>query len=109
EELAASRIPFEVVPGVSSIVAAPNYAGIPLTHREHCSSFTVITGHEDPSREASWLDFERLAAIPGTKVVLMGVERIGQLTERLIKHGMPPETPVAMVRWGTTGRQQSIE
>jgi uroporphyrinogen III methyltransferase/synthase len=109
EELAAAHVPFEVVSGVSSIVAAPNYAGIPLTHREHCSSFTVITGHEDPSREASSLDFERLAAIPGTKVVLMGVERIGQLTERLIKHGMPPETPVAMVRWGTTGRQQSIE
>src|SRR6266850_6917092 len=109
EELAAAHVPFEVVSGVSSIVAGPNYAGIPLTHREHCSSFTVITGHEDPSKEGSSIDFERLAKIPGTKVVLMGVEKIGQLSNMLVKHGMPADTPVAMVRWGTTGRQQSIE
>src|SRR5262245_3690369 len=109
EELANAGIPFEVVPGVSSIVAGPNYAGIPLTHREHCSSFTVITGHEDPTKEESSLDVEQLAKMPGTKVVLMGVERIRQLAESLVNHGMPAETPVGMVRWGTTGRQESMD
>jgi uroporphyrinogen III methyltransferase/synthase len=109
EELAAARIPFEVVPGVSSIVAAPNYAGIPLTHREHCSTFTVLTGHEDPNKENSDLDFEQIARIPGTKVILMGLKRLRELTETLIGRGMPPETPVAIIQWGTTGQQRSIE
>ena len=109
EELADAGIQFEVVPGVSSIVAGPNYAGIPLTHRDHCSSFTVVTGHEDPTKEQTSLDFEQLAKIPGTKVVLMGVERIRSLAESLIRHGMPGNTPVGMVRWGTTGQQESIE
>src|SRR5688572_9497362 len=92
EELATANIPFEVVPGVSSIVAGPNYAGIPLTHRDHCSSFTVITGHEDPTKDDSSLDFEQLAKIPGTKVVLMGVERIRSLAETLVRHGMARNT-----------------
>jgi uroporphyrinogen III methyltransferase / synthase len=109
EELAAAKVPFEVVPGVSSIVAGPNYAGIPLTHREHCSSFTVITGHEDLTKDEAALDWKQIAAIPGTKVILMGVERIGALTASLMRGGMAPETPVGMVRWGTTGRQQSID
>ena len=109
EELADAGIRFEVVPGVSSIVAGPNYAGIPLTHRDHCSSFTVVTGHEDPKKEQTSLDFEQLAKIPGTKVVLMGVERIRSLAESLVQHGMAANTPVGMVRWGTTGRQESIE
>jgi uroporphyrinogen III methyltransferase / synthase len=109
EELSAAHVPFEVVPGVSSIVAGPNYSGIPLTHREHCSSFTVITGHEDPSKAEGVIDYEHLAKLPGTKVVLMGVERIGQVAQSLMQHGMSRETPVGMVRWGTTGRQQSIE
>src|SRR5207247_10460952 len=72
EALAQAKIPFEVVPGISSIVAAPNYAGIPLTHRDLCSSFTVVTGHEDPSKDDSSLEWEPLAKMPGTKVVLMG-------------------------------------
>jgi uroporphyrinogen III methyltransferase/synthase len=109
EELADTGIHFEVVPGISSIVAGPNYAGIPLTHREHCSSFTVITGHEDPTKDQAALDFEQLARTPGTKVILMGVERLRPITESLVAHGMDKATPVAMVRWGTTGRQQSIE
>src|SRR5207244_10172669 len=79
EELAAAKIPFEVVPGISSIVAGPNYAGIPITHREHCSSFTVITGHEDPSKEESAIEWDQVAKAPGTKVILMGVERIAQI------------------------------
>jgi uroporphyrinogen III methyltransferase/synthase len=109
EELAAAHVPFEVIPGVSSIVAGPNYAGIPLTHRDHCSTFTVITGHEDPTKEESALDWNQIARLPGTKVILMGVERISALASSLIAGGMPPQTPVGMVRWGTTGRQQSIE
>jgi uroporphyrinogen III methyltransferase/synthase len=109
EELADAGIHFEVVPGISSIVAGPNYAGIPLTHRDHCSSFTVITGHEDPTKQETALDYDQLARTPGTKVVLMGVERIQQIAESLIAHGMDKATPVGMVRWGTTGRQQSIE
>src|SRR5882724_1393990 len=109
EELASAGIPFEVVPGITSVVAGPNYAGIPLTHRDYCSSFTVITGHEDPAKESSDLDYAQLAKLPGTKVVLMGVERIGPIAESLVAHGMDAGTPVSMVRWGTTGRQQSIE
>ncbi len=109
EELADAGIPFEVVPGVSSIVAAPNYAGIPVTHRDHCSSFTVITGHEDSSKDESVIDWSLMARTPGTKVVLMGVERIGSIADALVANGLPASTPVAMVRWGTTGRQGSIE
>ena len=108
EELAAAGIGFEVVPGVSSVVAAPNYAGIPLTHRAHCSSFTVITGHEDPTKDTD-INWEQLAKVPGTKIILMGVERIRGLAQTFIAHGMAAETPVAMVRWGTTGQQESIE
>ena len=109
EELATARVPFEVVPGVSSFFAGPNYAGIPVTHRDHCSSFTVLTGHEDPTKDESSIDWAQLAKSSGTKVVLMGVERIRRIAEQLITHGMAPGTPVALVRWGTTGRQQSIE
>lgn len=109
EELVAAKIPFEVVPGVSSFVAAPNYAGIPLTHRDHCSSFTVITGHEDPGKEDSALDWREIARAPGTKVVMMGVTRMKAIAQSLMDAGMPGDTPVGMVRWGTTGRQQSIE
>jgi uroporphyrinogen III methyltransferase / synthase len=109
EELAEAGIPFEVVPGVSSIAAAPNYAGIPLTHREHCSSFTVITGHEDPTKDESSIDWAQVARIPGTKVILMGLQRIRNIAETLIANGMAARTPVGMVRWGTTGQQESIE
>jgi uroporphyrinogen III methyltransferase/synthase len=89
-------------------VAAPNYAGIPLTHRKHCSSFTVFTGHEDPDDAETALRHDQIAKIPGTKVVLMGTEKLSDWTKSLIAHGMSPETPVAMVRWGTTGRQQTV-
>jgi len=108
EALAAAKIHFEVVPGVSSIVAAPNYAGIPLTHRDHCSSFTVFTGHEDPDDAKTALRHDQIAKIPGTKVVLMGTEKLSDWTKSIIQHGMSPETPVAMIRWGTTGRQQTV-
>jgi uroporphyrinogen III methyltransferase/synthase len=109
EELGAAGIRFEVVPGVSSISAAPNYAGIPITHREHCSSFTVITGHEDPHKPESNIDWALVAKDKGTKVILMAMERIADIARTLISNGMSPETPVGMVRWGTTGRQTSIQ
>ncbi len=108
EELAEAGVPFEVVPGISSTVAAPNYAGIPLTHRDFCSTYQVITGHEDPTKPDSGLDWAQIARMPGTKVVLMGVERIRQIAAELVANGMAAKTPVAMVRWGTTGRQKTI-
>ena len=107
EMLAAEKIPFEVVPGVSSVVAAANYAGIPLTHRAHCSSFTVFTGHSDSADEQTALRYEQIAKIPGTKVVLMGMDNLADWTKSLIAHGMNPDTPVAVVHRGTTGRQKS--
>jgi uroporphyrinogen III methyltransferase/synthase len=97
------------VPGVSSFVAVPNYAGVPLTHRDFCSKLTLITGHEDPAKEASSIDWVQVAKTPGTKVIMMGTDRIGKIAQLMMEHGMPPKTPVAMIRWGTTGRQQSIE
>jgi uroporphyrinogen III methyltransferase/synthase len=106
--LAAAKIHFEAVPGVSSIVAAPNYAGIPLTHREHCSSFTVFTCHNDSADAATALRYEQIAKIPGTKVALMGTENLGDWTKSLIAHGMSPQTPVAIVQWGTLGKQKSV-
>ncbi len=109
EELARAGVRFEVVPGISSVIAAPNYAGIPVTHRDYCSSFTVITGHEDPAKPSSGVDWGQVAGNPGTKIILMGVERIGSIAEALIKNGMSAGTPTALIRWGTTGRQQTVE
>jgi uroporphyrinogen III methyltransferase/synthase len=106
--LAAAGIPFEVVPGVTSVTAAPNYAGIPLTHRAHGPVFTVVTGHEDPTKGSAGVDFDLLAKMPGTKVVLMGAERIGDIAARLVAGGADPGTPAAMVQWGTTGRHRSV-
>ncbi len=109
EQLASAGIQFEVVPGISSSIAALNYAGVPITHRDHGSSFTVVTGHEDPDKDEPSVNWEEVAKAPGTKVVLMGVTRTKEIADSLIKYGMDPRTPVAMVRWGTTGRQESIE
>jgi len=108
EALAAAGQRFEIIPGISSAIAAPAYAGIPVTHRDHCTQLTIFTGHEDPTKTESSLDFAQLARTPGTKVMLMGVERIGILTQRLIENGAAAATPVALVRWGTTGRQQTL-
>jgi uroporphyrinogen III methyltransferase/synthase len=108
-QLFDAKVPFEVVPGISSSIAALTYAGVPITHRDHGSSFTVITGHEDPDKDEPAVNWEDVAKAPGTKVVLMGVTRTKEIAETLIKHGVSPKTPVAMVRWGTTGRQESIE
>src|SRR5947199_43839 len=109
EQLADAGVAFEVVPGVSSFVAVPNYAGVPLTHRGFASKLTLITGHEDPAKESSSIDWAQVAKTPGTKVIMMGTDRIGQIAETLSQNGLDTNTPVAMVRWGTTGHQQSIE
>ena len=109
EQLADAGVKFEVVPGVSSFVAVPNYAGVPLTHRGFASKITLITGHEDPAKEASSIDWQQVAKTPGTKVIMMGTDRIGEIANTLVEHGMDSATPIAMVRWGTTGQQRSIE
>jgi len=109
ELLAAAKIHFEIVPGVSSVVAAASYAGIPLTHRDHCSSFTVFTGHSDSTDDAATaLRYEQIAKIPGTKVVLMGMDNLADWTKSLIANGMAPNLPVAIVHRGTTGRQKTV-
>jgi uroporphyrinogen III methyltransferase/synthase len=108
ESLADAGLRFEIVPGVTSAIAAPAYAGIPVTHREHTSQLTIFTGHEDPTKPESSIDYARIASAPGTKVMLMGVERIGAITSKLQEHGLAAETPVALVRWGTTGKQESL-
>ncbi|MDA8079403.1 MAG: uroporphyrinogen-III C-methyltransferase [Nitrospiraceae bacterium] len=106
--LARAGIRFEVVPGVSSSVAAPAYAGIPLTHRLYSSSFAVIPGYEDTTKEESAIDWAKLATGVGTLVFLMAVKNIDHLTERLIRHGRKPDTPVAVVRWGTRADQKTL-
>jgi uroporphyrinogen III methyltransferase / synthase len=107
-ELAAAGIAFEVVPGVSSSIAGPNYAGIPLTHRDYGSSFTVVTGHEAPGKDEAEVDWGRVAGAPGTKVILMGVSNVKTISEALTGHGLAGETPAAMIRWATTGRQETV-
>ena len=101
EALAAAGVPFEVVPGVTSALAAPAYAGIPVTHRGVATHVTVVTGHEDPAKGRADVDWEQLARIGGTIVVLMGAARIGGIVERLRAGGLPDDTPVAAVERGT--------
>ncbi len=108
EALAAAGIDFEVVPGVSAAIAVPAYAGIPITHRDVASSFTVFTGHEDPAKLESDLDYGSLVKSGGTLVMLMGVQRLEKVVTTLRAHGAEPSMPVALVRWGTTGRQETI-
>ncbi|MCL5023944.1 MAG: uroporphyrinogen-III C-methyltransferase [Nitrospirae bacterium] len=106
--LAEHGISFEVVPGVSSAVAAPAYAGIPLTHRLYSSSFAIIPGYEDTTKEESSIDWAKLATGVGTLVVLMAVKNLELLVKRLIENGRSPETPVAIVRWGTRPDQKTV-
>jgi uroporphyrin-III C-methyltransferase len=106
EVLVAEGIEFEVVPGITSAIAVPAYAGIPVTHRESTSMVTFITGHEDPTKPESGLDWETLAKFGGTIVILMGVKMLGRNTEELIKHGKDPDTPVAVIERGTRPDQR---
>lgn len=106
--LADAGCAFEVVPGVSSAIAAPAYAGIPVTHRDHNTVLTVFTGHEDPQKPETSLDYSAVARAPGTKVMVMGIKRLEAIAAGLIAAGMDKDTPVALVRWATTGRQQTL-
>jgi len=108
QECAASGVPFEVVPAVTSAIAAPAYAGIPVTHRGASPAFAVVTGHEDPTKDELQVDWPALARFPGTLVLLMAVGRIGEIAAALLAAGKPPSTPVALVRWGTTPRQEVL-
>jgi uroporphyrin-III C-methyltransferase len=101
-------IEVEVVPGVTSAVAAPAAAGIPVTHRGVASAVAFVTGHEDPEKPASQLDWAALAAFPGTLVFLMGVHHAARIAEQLVLHGRHAAMPVAVVRWGTTDRQEEL-
>lgn len=108
QEIAAAGIPFEIVPGITSAIAGPAYAGIPITHRAHNSHVTFFTGHEDPTKTGSAIDYGALAKLGGTQVMLMGVERLGAVTSEMLKHGVRSDLPVALVHWATTGRQRTI-
>ncbi|HVP95090.1 MAG TPA: uroporphyrinogen-III C-methyltransferase [Methanoregulaceae archaeon] len=100
EVLLSEGIPVEIVPGISSAIAVPAAVGIPLTHRKYASMVTLLTGHEDPSKGESALDWQLLARSRGTIVVLMGVKNIGKISEMLMANGKDPETPVAIIERG---------
>ena len=100
-------IPFEILPGVTSAVSVPAYAGIPVTHRGVAVSFAVVTGHEDPTKAHSNIRWEHLATGVDTLVFLMGVANIPVITKKLIEHGRPADTPAAFIRWGTHPEQET--
>ena len=106
--LAEAGVPFEVVPGVSSVVAVPAYAGIPLTHRGTATTVVITTGHEDDSKGESAIPWEDLALTDGTLVFVMGMTHLSEIADRLLARGRPPDTPVAVIRWGTYPRQQTV-
>ena len=108
ETLADNGIPFEVVPGITSAVAVPAYAGIPVTHRGLASSFAVITGHEDASKESSSINWEKLATAVDTLVFLMGMRNLATIVAKLLEHGRPPDTPVAVIKDGTKPQQKTV-
>jgi len=108
EALASAGIEFEVVPGVTAAVAAPAYAGIPVTHRTLASTLTIVTGHEDPEKPSTALDWSRLATSQGTVVFLMGMKNLSTIAATLMAEGRAGSTPVAIIRWGTRVSQQTV-
>ena len=108
QALAAAGLSFVIVPGVSSAIAGPAYAGIPVTHRGKNSHVTFFTGHEDPEKSESAIDFGALAKLGGTQVMLMGVERIGAIAREMMANGMRNDLPIALIRWATTSRQETL-
>jgi uroporphyrinogen III methyltransferase/synthase len=109
QELVKAGIPFEIVPGITSAIAVPAYAGIPLTHRDYTATVAFITGHEDPAKGESDIDWERLATGAGTLVFLMGIGNLDKIAEELINHGRSPDTPAAVIYRGTVAGQKTIE
>ncbi len=108
ERLAEEGIPFEVVPGVTSAISVPAYAGIPLTHRNYTSTVAFITGHEDPSKDGSNIQWDKISTGAGTLVFLMGIKNLSENVKRLIDNGRDENTPVALIRWGTTPNQETL-
>ena len=108
QQLHKAGISFEVVPGVTSATAAATYAGIPITHRDYTATVAFLTGHEDPTKETSNIDWGKLATGVGTLVVYMGIKNLPVIVENLIKHGRNPKTPVAVVRWASTPEQRTV-
>ncbi len=108
EALVEEGIPFEVIPGITSAIAVPAYAGIPVTHRNYTSTLAIITGHEAEGKEESKIDFSALAKI-GSLVFLMGVKNLPYIVKRLIEEGKSPDTPVAVIQWGTLSKQKTAE
>jgi uroporphyrinogen III methyltransferase/synthase len=108
EALAENHIPFEIIPGVTSSVAVPAYAGIPLTHRRLASSFAVITGHEALGKGSSSINWKKLATAVDTLVFLMGMKNLPEIVAKLIEHGRSPDTPVAVIKEGTTPEQETV-
>ena len=108
EELRKAGIEFEEVPGITSAISVPAYAGIPITHRDFTASFTVVTGHEEPGKETSNVNWPRLAMDPGTLVFLMGVGNLPQIVENLVANGKDANTPIALIRWGTRPEQRVV-
>jgi len=108
EAVTAAGIDFELVPGVTSAVAVPAYAGIPVTHRTLASTVTFVTGHEDPTKPAALLEWPKLASASGTLVFMMGMKNLPSIVKQLQVEGRPSDTPVATIRWGTKAAQQTI-
>jgi uroporphyrinogen III methyltransferase/synthase len=108
EAIVDAGIAFEIVPGITSAIAGPAYAGIPVTHRGQNSHVTFFTGHEDPTKAQSSIDYAALTKLGGTQVMLMGVERIESIARQMMEQGARKDLPVALVRWATTGRQETL-
>src|SRR4051812_30390736 len=109
QALASAGVDFEVVPGVTAGVAAPAYAGIPVTHRDDASAVAFVTGHEDPAKPSTSLDWPALAAFPGTLVFYMGVRNLGRIAEQLVAGGRAADEPAAVVERGTLAGQRSVD
>jgi uroporphyrin-III C-methyltransferase len=108
EALARAGIPFEIIPGVSAAIAVPAYAGIPVTHRDRSSAVTIVTGHEGCKPDSQRIDWEALAKLGGTLVVLMGVKALPNFTRQLIAGGLDPALPAAVIQEGTTDQQRVV-
>ena len=106
--LLSHGVSYEVVPGVTSAIAAPAYAGIPITHRDHTSFVSFITGHEDPTKKDTSMQWDVYAKSNATLVFLMGVKNLENIVKNLVTHGKAPDTPIALVRWGTTTQQLTV-
>jgi uroporphyrinogen III methyltransferase/synthase len=109
EALARAAVPFEVVPGVSAGLAVPAYAGIPVTHRSLASDVTFVTGHEDPDKADSPVEWDRIVRNGGTIVIFMGVRRLPEVVAGLRAAGAGARLPVAVIEWGTTPRQKTVD